>query len=102
MSVDNLHVRSDACAGLYPATWACFDERSLHHRRNTVIHDYADSPSLKGSNIIQKPPQCDGLIRKVHNIPFALSNPITRVPAPQEPVATVGRQALAIANDWAI
>jgi len=38
----------------------------------------------------------------MHNIPSALSNPIIRVPAPQEPVAAVDRQALAIAKDWAI
>jgi len=41
-----IHAMSDACeGGRYPATWACFDESSLHHRRNTraVIHAYADS-----------------------------------------------------------
>ena len=41
-----IHAMSDACGGgRYPATWACFDESGLHHRRNTraVIHAYADS-----------------------------------------------------------
>ena len=41
-----IHAMSDACGGgRYPATWACFDESSLHHRRNTraVLHAYADS-----------------------------------------------------------
>lgn len=38
-----IHAMSDACGGgRYPATWACFDKSSLHHRRNTAIHAYAD------------------------------------------------------------